>query len=344
MKKVFLMAVAAVAMLASCSNDETTGKAVNGNTIKFDGFVNKSVKGAANDLNSTTFTSFQVWGLMSKGDQTGTPFVGTTVTKSGSEWTYNGNVYWENGYNYSFVAIAPAGFGTFNAPNTVGQWGSIDFENGEGTTDLIYAIDGTYATSAVSTEGQCPRAINLTFNHLLSRVKFAFENAMDDGSTINVKDVTITNANTKATATLGETATWALAADDSTARLAFGNVILDDPATDYAAGVTKATDHKYMIPATSADQKYTVTFTVTRNHSGVTDQYNHEVELPAVTMEQGKSYQFVAELNAQNITGGNPEDPDNPQLCPIKFTATVSDWGGFNETELVLPSAGSQEP
>lgn len=338
------MAVAAVAMLASCSNDETTGKAVNGNTIKFDGFVNKSVKGAANDLNSTTFTSFQVWSLMSKGDQTGTPFVGTTVTKSGSEWTYNGNVYWENGYNYSFVAIAPAGFGTFNAPNTVGQWGSIDFENGEGTTDLIYDVDGTYATSAVSTEGQCPRPINLTFNHLLSRVKFAFENAMDDGSTINVTAVKITNANTKATATLGETATWALAADNSTASLTFGNVILDDPATDYAAGVTKATDHKYMIPATSADQKYTVTFTVTRNHSGVTDQYHHEVELPAVTMEQGKSYQFVAELNAQNITGGDPDDPNNPELCPIKFTAEVDEWDAFGDTEVPGYTATDVEP
>lgn len=338
------MAVAAVAMLASCSNDETTGKAVNGNTIKFDGFVNKSVKGAANDLNNTTFTSFQVWGLMSKGDQTGTPFVGTTVTKSGSEWTYNGNVYWENGYNYSFVAIAPAGFGTFNAPSTVGQWGSIDFENGEGTTDLIYAIDGTYATSAVSTEGQCPRAIDLTFNHLLSRVKFAFENAMDDGSTINVTGVTITNANTKATATLGETAAWALAKDNTTGNLTFGNVLLDGQATDFAAPESKATDHKYMIPAISDGQKYTVTFTVTRHHSGVTDQYEHTVELPEITMEQGKSYNFTAELNAQNITGGDPDDPDNPQLCPIKFTATVSDWGGFNETELVLPSAGSQEP
>ena len=344
MKKVFLMAVAAVAMLASCSNDETTGKAVNGNTIKFDGFVNKSVKGAANDLNNTTFTSFQVWGLMSKGDQTGTPFVGTTVTKSGSEWTYNGNVYWENGYNYSFVAIAPAGFGTFNAPSTVGQWGSIDFENGEGTTDLIYAIDGTYATSAVSTEGQCPRAIDLTFNHLLSRVKFAFENAMDDGSTINVTGVTITNANTKATATLGETAAWALAKDNTTGNLTFGNVLLDGQATDFAAPESKATDHKYMIPAISDGQKYTVTFTVTRHHSGVTDQYEHTVELPEITMEQGKSYNFTAELNAQNITGGDPDDPDNPQLCPIQFTATVSDWDGFNETELVLPSAGSQEP
>lgn len=338
------MAVAAVAMLASCSNDETTGKAVNGNTIKFDGFVNKSVKGAANDLNSTTFTSFQVWGLMSKGDQTGTPFVGTTVTKSGSEWTYNGNVYWENGYNYSFVAIAPAGFGTFNAPSTVGEYGTIDFENGEGTTDLIYDVDGKYATSPVSTEGQCPEPINLTFNHLLSRVKFAFKNAMDDGSTINVTDVTITNANTKATATLGETATWALAGDNSTASLTFGNVILDDPATDYAENVTKATDHKYMIPATSQDQKYTVTFTVTRNHSGVTDEYIHSVELPAVTMEPGKSYQFVAELNAQNITGGDPDDPNNPELCPIKFTAQVKDWEDFGDTEVPGYTATDVEP
>lgn len=338
------MAVAAVAMLASCSNDETTGKAVKGNAIQFDGFVNKSVKGAANDLNNTTFNSFQVWGLMSKGEQTGHPFDGTTVTKSGSDWTYTTPVYWENGYKYSFVAIAPAGFGTFKAPSTVGEYGSIDFENGEGTTDLIYAIDGTYATNAVSTTTVCPGPIDFTFNHLLSRVKFAFKNGMDDGSTINVTGVTITNANTKATATLGATATWALADDNDVAELSFGNVILDAEATGYAENETKETDHKYMIPATSADQKYVVTFLVTRHHSGVTDQYNHEVELPAVTMEQGKSYQFVAELNAQNITGGDPDDPDNPQLCPIQFTATVSDWGGFNETELVLPSAGSQEP
>lgn len=338
------MAVAAVAMLASCSNDETTGKAVNGNTIKFDGFVNKSVKGAANDLNNTTFTSFQVWGLMSKGEQTGTPFNGTTVTKSGSEWTYNGNVYWENGYNYSFVAIAPAGFGTFNAPSTVGEWGSIDFVNGEGTTDLIYDIEDYYVTNAVSTEGSCPAAINFTFNHLLSRVMFAFKNGMDDGSTINVTGVTITNANTKATATLGATAAWILADDNVPAALNFGDVLLDAEATDYAPGAAKETDHKYMIPATSADQKYTVTFTVTRHHSGVTDQYNHEVELPVVAMEQGKSYKFTAELNAQNITGGNPDDPNNPELCPIKFTAEVDEWDAFGDTEVPGYTATDVEP
>ena len=344
MKKVFLMAVAAVAMLASCSNDETTGKAVKGNAIQFDGFVNKSVKGVDDDITNDNLNNFQVWGLMSKGEQTGNPFDGTTVTKNGSDWTYTTPVYWENGYNYSFVAIAPADFGTFKAPSTVGEYGSIDFENGEGTTDLIYDIDDTYATNAVSTTTTCPPAIDFTFNHLLSRVKFAFKNGMDDGSTINVTGVTITNANTKATATLGATATWALADDNDVAELSFGNVILDAEATGYAENETKETDHKYMIPATSADQKYVVTFVVTRHHSGVTDQYNHEVEIPAVTMKQGMSYKFTAELNAQNITGVDPDNPDNPQLCPIKFTATVSDWGGFNETELVLPSASSQEP
>lgn len=337
------MAVAAVAMLASCSNDETTGKAVKGNAIQFDGFVNKSVKGVDDDITNDNFASFQVWGLMSKGEQTGNPFDGTTVTKSGSDWTYTTPVYWENGYNYSFVAIAPAGFGTFNAPTTVGQYGSIDFTN-DGETDLIYDVNGEHASKAVSTEGQCPAAIDFTFNHLLSRVKFTFTNAMDDGSTINVTGVTITNANTKATATLGETATWALAKDNIPGNLTFGNVLLDGQATDFAAPESKATDHKYMIPAISNGQKYTVIFTVTRHHSGVTDQYDHTVELPEITMEQGKSYNFTAELNAQNITGGDPDDPDNPQLCPIQFTATVSDWGGFNETELVLPSASSQEP
>ena len=344
MKKVFLMAVAAVAMLASCSNDETTGKAVKGNAIQFDGFVNKSVKGAANDLNNTTFNSFQVWGLMSKGEQTGHPFDGTTVTKSGSDWTYTTPVYWENGYKYSFVAIAPADFGTFNVPSTVGEYGSIDFENGNGTTDLIYDIDATYATNAVSTTTACPGAIGFTFNHLLSRVMFEFKNAMDDNSTINVTGVTITNANTKATATLGATATWALADDNAPAALNFGDVILDAEATDYAAGAAKATDHKYMIPATSADQKYTVTFVVTRHHSGVTDQYNHEVELPVVAMKQGKSYKFTAELNAQNITGGDPDAPDNPQLCPIKFIATVSNWAEFDDTEVPGYTATDVEP
>lgn len=331
MKKLLFIGLAATAMLAGCSNDETVEMAQQ-NAIAFDGFVNKSTRGIANDITNdgtngtTAFTTFKVWGLMAKDGQTGNPFVGTEVTKNGSNWTYTTPVYWENGYNYSFVALAPTSEAdNFTAPTTVGEYGSIAFDNGDGTTDLIMDTDGTWATTAVSTENSCPASINFTFKHLLSRVKFQFTNGMDDGSVINVTEVKIKDANTKATAALSlDNATWTLDTDNLPQELSFGDVILEDNETNFAGNTTKETDHKYMIPALSDGQKYTVEFTVTRTFNGVTETYKpHEVQLPDVTMEQGHSYAFVATLKAENI---NPD----AELCPIEFTATVSGWEDFN--------------
>lgn len=326
MKQKLFLGIAAVAMLASCSNDETMEIARSSEAIQFSSFVNKTTRAA--DIDDDNFKKFQVWGLMEKDGKTGKPFDGTEVKKSNGEWSYQIPVYWEDGYKYSFVAIAPAatnGNWTFSAPTTVGQWGSIAFDNGEGTTDLIYDIDGTYASSPVTLGESCPAAISFTFSHMLSRVKFAFVNRMDDGSTINVTDVKIKDANVKATATLGDKVTWALAEDNTPAALDFGNVVLNDETTDFAGNEKKETDHKYMIPVLSQGQTYTVQFKVTRNHHGVTDEYEHEVTLPTVEWGAGNSYAFVATLEAENI------DPDT-ELCPIQFTATVTPWGEFNET------------
>lgn len=341
MKKILFMSMAATALLASCSQDETVDMPQNSAAIQFKTFVNKSTRGADDDITTALLSSFKVWGLMSKDGATGQPFAGTEVTKSGDNWGYTTPVYWEDGYNYSFVAIAPttakgSGSITFNAPSTVGQYGSITFENGDGTTDLIYDIDGTYATTPVSTATQ-PEAIDFTFNHLLSRVKFAFTNGMDDGSVINVTDVQITNANTKGEAALAESnATWSLAADNSTAALSFGSVL--EAESGFNANEQKMTDHKYMIPATSEGQTYTVTFTVTRTHNGVTDTYEHEVELPnTVNLEAGNSYQFSATLNAETI------DPDT-ELYPIVFDVIeVTEWEApFSNTDLNLNQADGQ--
>lgn len=334
MKKILFMSMAATALLASCSQDETVDMPQNSAAIQFKTFVNKSTKGANDDITNDKFTAFQVWGLKSTDGQPVKPFEGTLVSKDAQNntWSYETPVYWEAGCNYSFVAIAPTtAIGTsaiFTQPTAVGQYGSITFENGDGTTDLIYDGDGTWATTAV-TEGTCPNAINFTFNRLLSRVKFAFTNGMDDGSTINVTNVQITNANTKGIATLSEnTATWTLAEDNNTAALEFGNVL--DAEQEYEANETKATDHKYMIPEAGADA-YTVTFTVSRTTpTGEQYTYNHEVELPTtVEMETGNSYQFIATLDAETI------DPENP-LCKIEFTATVSGWGDWNNTDLTV--------
>lgn len=327
MKKILMIGLATTAMLTSCSNDENVEMPAQKNAIAFSSFVDKSTR--ATDIDNDNFTSFQVWGLMSKDGQTGNPFDGTTVTKSGTTWKYETPVYWENGYTYSFVAIAPAateGNWDFTAPTSVGQWGTISFTNGAGEKDLIAATDGTWAATAVST-ATCPAPINLTFRHLLSRVRFAFENAMDDGSEINVTGVEITDAYADGTVTLatGDTKpSWAVGT--TTGSLAFGNVQLTDGATTIAKNATAITDHKYIIPTTAdATHTYKVTFKVTRNHHGVTDTYNHEVVVPAPAegWQSGFSYQYKAQLTAKNIT--------DEELCPIKFTATVDPWGDFNK-------------
>lgn len=337
MKKILFMSMAATALLASCSQDETVDMPQNSAAIQFKTFVNKSTRGLENDITTDKLDAFQVWGLKTtESGTTAEQFVGTTVNKQGeNDWSYGTTpIYWDNGQKYSFVAIAPAaenGNWTFDKPSTVGQWGSITFTNGDGTTDLIYDIDGTYALQGVSTDQVCPGPINFTFNHLLSRVKFAFTNSMDDGSVINVTDVKITNAHTKGVATLGETATWALAEDNAqNGELAFGNVQLEEQATSFAANETKATDHLYMIPVAAGTDAYKVTFTVTRTTPAPANEtftYNHTVELPAVTWENGHSYQFTADLSAETI------DPENP-LCEIKFTASVGNWEDFENTDI----------
>ena len=313
MKKLFIMGLAAMGLaLTACNSDETVEMA-KGNAIGFKTFVNNSTR-VATDATTTNLESFKVWGKMKKSDQTGTPFDGVVVSKDAQKgWTYTTPVYWENGYSYSFVALAPVDAFTMTAPNAYQNYGSIAFNNDAkaGETDLVYAAkDCGEVTVAANT---CPQAVDLTFNHMLARVRFQFKNAMDDGSTLTVTDVKITNAYKSGTAELKAVFTdLAWVTDVATGVLAF-----DDATTKkFAQNASCVTGHKYMIPATEA---YKVTFKVTRIHNGVTDEYTHTVNLPETAMQPGKSYQFTAEFTHENI---NPDQV----LCPIVFTATVNPW------------------
>lgn len=319
MKKLFIMGLAAMGLaLTACNSDETVEMA-KGNAIGFKTFVNNSTR-AANDATTTNLESFKVWGLMNKGDKTGTPFVAKEVTKENGTWSYTPPVYWEKDYAYSFVALAPNEAYTFTAPTAINTWGSLTFDNGDGDTDLIYA---TAKQETVPANG-CPAPVSLTFNHMLSRVRFQFENGMLDGSKLTVSDVKINDAYTSGTATLAEQLadlTWNPV--QGTGAIVFGNAAAMDP------NAKAETAHKYMIPAT---KKYNLTFTVTRVHHGVTDTYNHTVTLPETAMKQGLSYQFVAKFTAENI---NP----NQVLCPIQFTATVAKWEDFTDKSFNVKTA-----
>lgn len=128
MKKLFIMGLAAMGLaLTACNSDETVEMA-KGNAIGFKTFVNNSTR-VANDATTDGLKSFKVWGLMNKGDKTGTPFVGKEVTKGTDGWSYETPVYWEKGYAYSFVALAPNNAYTFTAPTEINTWGSLTFNN-----------------------------------------------------------------------------------------------------------------------------------------------------------------------------------------------------------------------
>lgn len=319
MKKFFIMGMAAMGLaLTACNNDETV-EVAKGNAISFNSFVNNSTR--ATDMNTANLDNFKVWGLMNDGQKTGKPFVGVEVTKANGAWSYGTPVYWEKGYAYSFVALAPNNAYTFTAPTEINNWGSLTFDNKTGETDLLYATQKQETVVG----NTCPNAVNLTFNHMLSRVRFQFKNGMLDGSKLTVTDVKITDAYTNGTATLAEN----LNALVWTTKATTGNLAFDNAGTvGFAQNEVCTTGHKYMIPAKKA---YKVTFTVTREYNGVIDSYNHEVTLPETTMTQGLSYQFVAEFTAKNI------DPEN-ELCPIVFTAEVKGWENFTDNNFALPN------
>ena len=314
------MGLAAMGLaLTACNSDETVEMA-KGNAINFASFVDKSTRGASDDVTLANLGSIEVYGW--RGDHQIFDKQQVTVAATG-EGTYSPVQYWEAGYTYNFEAIAPkndVNGVTFRAAKAGGE---IIFVN-NATTDLLYAK----ATEKTMPEkiNAAPKEVNFTFQHQLARVKFTFKNTFpaDAVAKITVKNVKITNAYKNGTITPAATdAKWT--ATDNTLNVSFANPAVNAPTDLEATGVGE-TDHMYLIP-TAKEESYKVTFTVTLDQNGATTDYNHTVTINT-TQSRGKSYNYVAEINDKNI---NP-DP-NSQLFPIKFKASVEEWGDFKDNE-----------
>ncbi|MBQ2978477.1 MAG: fimbrillin family protein [Bacteroidaceae bacterium] len=315
MKKFLFLGIAATAMLASCTNDETVEMNPQ-NAIGFEMFVDKSTR-AAEDVTTANLTAFEVYGW--RGDAL--IFNAQAVTANNGTCTYSPLQYWVGGYAYTFEAVAPKSGdnGVTFAPSKDAS--TITFVS-DSETDLIYAAGSKDLTGTANLTTD-PGTVDLTFSHLLSRVKFSFVNGFPAESDVKltVTDVKITNAGTTAVYT-PSTTTWAAAT-------ATGEVTFASPAVaNVASGNTAAeTEHKYLIPYEVKD--YTLTFTVTMAQGGVEDTFNHSVNLStkSLVLLAGYSYDFTATLNAENI---------NPQgnVYPIVFTAEVNPWGDFEEEEV----------
>lgn len=314
--------------LTACNNDETV-EVAKGNAISFNSFVNKSTRGAADDVTLKNLGSFELYGW--RGNDVLFNKQVVNVAEDGTS-TYSPEKYWEAGKTYNFEAIAPKAGEKgveFVAAKT---GGTITFTN-NATTDLLYvkAEEKTMGAEIAA----APAAVELNFAHQLARVKFTFKNTFPNtaAAKLTIKDVKITNAYKKGSITPAALdAKWTVDATDKDLVVAFANN--PNPAVKAPTGLVAGTgsgetDHMYLIP-TAENTEYTVTFTVTLDQDGVTTDYHHTIGFNT-EQKQGLSYNYIAEINQNNI---NP-DP-NVQLFPIVFKTTVSDWAGFNDEPKIM--------
>lgn len=353
MKKILVAAAIMVSMI-SCSKDQTIS--LNQEAIGFDNaFINNSTK-SVNDpswSNDNLFQNFAVYGYV----ENASLFNNVKVTGSSLNdvWTYDNTQYWIAGAKYNFAAIAPYNNGTvdvFNvAKNSDDYVGTtvLNFENTDGTNDILYA-QNSQIIGASSDNAK----ISFSFRHLLSKVKFSFENAYNASTaTIKVYDIQIENAWQNATATLGTTSTeWGN--QNNTKTIIFGNASDDEATVDakeaievaYAYGKTyESLNERLLIPGvapevtynkvdangtTSVTEKaYKVTFKVDLLVNGtLIKTYNHTA-YAKFTPEAGNSYDIKTTINASNI------DPEKSQE-PIEFTVnTINDWDTDKENQSI---------
>lgn len=322
MKKQLIFGAAALALFASCSNEEKVAAPATG-AIEFGNlFINNSTR--ATDLTLANLEDFKVYGFM--GAPSGVIFDGETVSKAAGVWTYSNLQYWTANKNYWFSAVAPATganwtytASTIEAPEYNGA-GTIAFDNAaaNGSQDLLYAWSGKVTCETPSTM----KPVGLTFDHLLSRVMFTFQNDLKHpNSRIVVKNVKVNDAFAEGSIDLTK-ANPAWVASKQTLALAFA-----DAPGRIDINTTGSTGTNYFIPAAAA---YSLTFDVELwQGEQLADTYHHSVTMPQVTMGQGHSYNFVAKLNADNI---NPDE----KLYPIEFT--VNDVNGWiQEADQEIP-------
>ena len=167
MKKFLFLGIAATAMFASCTNDEMVEMNPQ-SAIGFETFVDKSTR--ATDVTKANLTAFEVYGWRTK-DATEQIFDAKAVTANNGVCTYSPLQYWVGGYKYDFEAVAPKSGEKGVTVNDTYEASTITFAS-DSETDLIYASASKDLSSYdYGTLAAAPGVVDLTFGHLLSRVK-----------------------------------------------------------------------------------------------------------------------------------------------------------------------------
>ena len=344
MKKLFTI-LAVAATLVSCAKEDVVREAAR-EAIGFDNaFVENSTRSVETPgySSASLFKDFAVFGFVQDASlfEAGYERVAKDIQngKLSLEWKYASTQYWIAGANYDFYAVAPC-FAPVEGVNK--NYWTVDSSNSEGATITFTTTDGKQDllySGIVAKQGKVSDNVAVAFNfkHILSKVKFSFENGYNaSNASIRVKNININNAYKSGKATLAvdnattegvdETVAWNNQVDGADGfAISFGDATDLESTTDvkeatvatYDFGKTvESHSERLLIPG---NKTWNISFVVELLvGTTVVATYNHTATAE-INFQPGMSYDIKAVINAENI------DPENKQE-PIEFTATMTDW------------------
>lgn len=324
-KKLFLLGITA-AVFASCANEDVTDIAQN-RAIRFDQFVNNNTK--ATEVTTPDLHNYYVFGE-SGGE-------GTYGTKNFNNELQTTTYYWVADQYYSFGAYADGNNGKLADVSFDANSGKLTFTDytPNDAKDLVAAVKKTGPALADNNP-----AVDLSFKHMLSQVKFTFTTTDGDGYTIAISELKFSAVN-KATGIYSDenqSVKWTSAVPNGTGDYIYGSISDVAVAPNYMA----ESDSKLVIPQAATDQ-ITVTFKATVSGPGLTQldktfTANLGVDAGAAgegsavnTWKPGYRYNYTAKITADDI---------NSDLKKIEFTPTVESWKNATDqgtTPAVVP-------
>lgn len=335
MKRSFFVLGVAVAALASCTNEEVVDMPQS-RAIQFGTFVNHSTRTNVTETTDKNLTKFFVFG--NYGEGTWTPVYtdvevkGGTMGERGTVWTPTQTAYWIDGKKYRFAAYSDGGNQndnvSFEAKNQQLAFSNYTVDN---TKDLIVALPADVDAKA---SGNAP--VNLSFYHMLSQVKFTFENKDSHDYIMEISDIKVNAVKTtKGTATYKAEKPSIVWDTQSASQEEYNFGTLEDIAEDFDE--TTHTTTCFVIP--QSNENLEVTFTATfSDESGETIASNEFIGRLTYsgTIEgtkqnewtPGFKYNYTVEINGSTVK------PDlGKQVIEFKVV-DVDEWTEAGETSV----------
>ncbi len=358
MKSKYLAVALSAVALTACNNEDVL-EVNQGRGISFQVATEASTRATA--TTTSTIDNFKVWGFTDGK----TLMNGIEVSKSGSEWTYDGTIFWP-ATDVDFYSVSPAE----NCGGTVNiSKDAQTITNFTVNTDQSQQVDLLYAVNKGEKKADHEASpVSINFRHALSQIVFKAKNTNENLKVIvkgvriaNIKkagdftypDAATTAHNNSTTGSIVATTqgTWSnvSTAEKFSAGMDAAGVTLDGK-VETAKDLSNATGALFMIPQALTPWNPSTTGALNADNTGVyfllncqilsgtnkdiqvwpseADETFAEIAVPAntLTWEQGKKYVYTFIFGeGAGYEPGTDPDPD-PTLVGIDFDVTVDEF------------------